>query len=652
MLSRKSLIYPMLVALLVLLLGSPVATAASQPSKAEFDRLADRLANQELVPSNQKQINQILAKLRALLPPNDPGRRFRYRYIYCDFAFSNDAKAGFAYANRGLTEASKAGDARAAANFELCRGYYNGLLTTPRAELADYNAAIVIARRLQDPRLLGDALSARGNIESLLGDQSKALNDLLDADQRYRSIHLTAAAEVNQLSIGISYRRMGLYDKASQYLLRARKSAVRRADVDTEFAAAIQLGYLYSAQKRFDKAIAAHRQAVVLAKKLGDRESIGNARLGLADALNERGDYTLVLKELSLAKADFTAVGDHSEDGMVYLYSGLAYAGLGQYRRAIQTLDLAERYLQHSHNLRYLQMLYTARASTYKAMQQPLSALADYQRVLNTQQSLLDLAQAQFTTWMHFQRIAQKRAAEELLLRATAANNQQRLSSLERTRKWQGLSLLFGSLLLLGLLSLMVRQISKTRQLRGIAHTDTLTGAASRWQTDRLLIKEVQQARAKGYVLAVLSIDLDHFKQVNDRYGHAMGDEVLRRVVKSCQSVLRKGEKIGRVGGEEFLIVLSDIPLPAATRVAERLRTDIEELVLDEVAPGLRITISIGVAALRLPDEDVQSLLQRADAALYKAKNLGRNTVQVDTGESADDLADAGPSTEGNISGS
>ncbi len=629
--------------MLMLVLGVPVVVAAPQSSKAGFDRLANRLANQELVPSNQKQTNQVLVKLRALLPPNDSGRRFRYRNIYCDFAFSNDAKAGFAYANRGLVEASKAGDAHAVANFELCRGYYNGLLTTPRAELADYNAAIVIARRLKDPRLLGDALSARGNIESLLGDQSKALNDFLDADQQYRSINLTAAAEVNQLSIGISYRRMGLYDKASQYLLQARKSALRRADVETEFAAAIQLGYLYSAQKHFDDAIAAHRQAVVLAKKLGDRESMGDARLGLADALNERGDYALVLKTLDLAKADFIAVGDHSEDGMLHLYSGLAYAGLGRYQRAIQNLDLAEHYLQRSHNLRYLQMLYTARASTYKAMQKPLSALADYQRVLNTQQSLLELSQAQFTTWMHFQRIAQKREAEELQLRAAAVNNQQRLSSLERTRKWQALSLLFGSLLLLGLLSLMVRQISKTRQLRGIAHTDTLTGAASRWQTDRLLLKEAEQARARGYELAVLSIDLDHFKLVNDRHGHAAGDQVLRQVVKSCQSVLRKGEKIGRVGGEEFLIVLADISLQAATRVAERLRSDIEGLVLDEVVPGLQITISIGVAALRLPDEEVQSLLQRADMALYKAKNLGRNLVQVDTGAAAGDSTDDGP---------
>ncbi len=640
--SRKFLIHIMLAALLLLVLGSSVAVAASQPSKAGFDRLANRLANQELVPSNQKQTNQALAKLRALLPPNDPGRRFRYRYIYCDFAFSNDAKAGFAYANRGLVEASKAGDASAAANFELCRGYYNGLLTTPRAELADYNAAIVIARRLQDPRLLGDALSARGNIESLLGDQSKALNDFLDADQQYRSINLTTAVEVNQLNIGISYRRMGLYDKAAQYLLQARKSALRRANIDTEFAAAIQLGYLYSAQKRFAEAITAHRRAVVLAKKLGDRESMGDARLGLADVLNERGDYALVLKTLVLAKADFIAVGDHSEDGMIYLYSGLAYTGLGQYRRASRVLDLAERYLQHGHNLRYLQMLYTARAATYKAMHQPLLALAAYQQVLSAQQSLLQMAQAQFTTWMHYQQVAQKRKAEALLLRTTAANNRQRLASLERTRKWQGLSLLFGALLVLGLLSLMVRQISKTRQLRGIAHTDTLTGAASRWQTDRLLIKEIQQARAKSYELAVLSIDLDHFKQVNDQHGHAVGDEVLRRVVKSCQSVLRKGEKIGRVGGEEFLIVLSDIPLEAATRVAERLRTDIEGLTLDEVVPGLRITISIGVAALRLPDEDVQSLLQRADAALYQAKNLGRNTVQVDAGKAADGLTDDG----------
>lgn len=622
-----------MLALLVLLLGAPLASAAVQPSKIGFDRLARRLENQELAPFGPLQTKQVLTKLRVMLPPDDVRRQLRYRYLYCSLAFDNDASAGFAYANRGLVEASKVGDASAKANFELCRGYFNGLLNAPRAELADYNAAIVIARRLKDPRLLGDALSERGNMESFRGNQSKALDDFLAAEQQYRSQNLTAAVEVNQLSIGISYRRMGFYDKATEYLAQARAAAVHRGDIGTEFSVAIQFGYLYSAQKRFNAAIVAHRQAVALALEMGNRESIGYARLGLADVLNERGDYTLAIKTLIQVKADFVAVSDHSEDGMIHLFSGVAYAGLERYPRAIKELDQAGRDLQHSHNLRYLQMLYTARASTYEATHQLLLAAADYKRSLATQQSLLQMGQAQFTTWMHYQRVAQKREVEDLLLRANAVSNRQRLSSLEQTRKWQALSLLFGSLLLFGLLVLIVRQIRKMRQLRGIAYADALTGAVSRWRTDWLVLKEVQQARAKKCELALLSIDLDHFKQVNDQHGHAVGDEVLRRVVKSCQSTLRKGEKIGRVGGEEFLIVLSGISIEAAARVAERLRADVEKLVLDDLIPGLRVTISVGVASLQLPNEEVRSLLQRADAALYRAKNLGRNIVRVDSGD-------------------
>ncbi|MDX1649772.1 MAG: GGDEF domain-containing protein, partial [Myxococcota bacterium] len=121
-------------------------------------------------------------------------------------------------------------------------------------------------------------------------------------------------------------------------------------------------------------------------------------------------------------------------------------------------------------------------------------------------------------------------------------------------------------------------------------------------------------------------LDLDHFKRVNDGLGHAAGDEALRRVARAVDAELRGGDGFGRLGGEEFVAVLTETDPLGAAGTAERLRRGIEALDLDAVAAGLRVTVSVGLAVWR-PGDDAASLLARADRALYAAKGAGRNRV-------------------------
>jgi len=166
------------------------------------------------------------------------------------------------------------------------------------------------------------------------------------------------------------------------------------------------------------------------------------------------------------------------------------------------------------------------------------------------------------------------------------------------------------------------------RQLESLSNTDPLTGARNRRFFMPLLEQEVIRARRMRQKLAVLMLDIDHFKRVNDTYGHPTGDLVICQVTEACRQVSREIDVVARLGGEEFAVLLPGSDLPQAIGVAERIRRMIEGDSVQSLDDGVfGFTISIGVAELYAGDENGLDLLGRADAALYEAKESGRNKV-------------------------
>lgn len=158
------------------------------------------------------------------------------------------------------------------------------------------------------------------------------------------------------------------------------------------------------------------------------------------------------------------------------------------------------------------------------------------------------------------------------------------------------------------------------------ASTDSLTNAANRRHFLELAEKEIARAQRYQHALSVLQIDVDHFKRINDLYGHATGDHVLRRLVNTCRNALRESDTVGRLGGEEFAILLPNTNEKQASDVAERLRVGLAELRIATRNDFLQFSVSIGVAECR-SHETIDQTLNRADQALYRAKHLGRNRI-------------------------
>jgi len=166
---------------------------------------------------------------------------------------------------------------------------------------------------------------------------------------------------------------------------------------------------------------------------------------------------------------------------------------------------------------------------------------------------------------------------------------------------------------------------SSRRRLSDEAKTDPLTGAGNRRLFLARLDSEMARARRYGSALSLLMVDLDHFKAINDRYGHRWGDQTLVRAAAAIQSVLRGADLLGRYGGEEFIVLLPETDQEEALMAAERIHGAIRELAIDTGQGIISVRISIGVASLKPEDGDAQGLIHRADQALYAAKGQGRD---------------------------
>jgi diguanylate cyclase (GGDEF)-like protein len=194
----------------------------------------------------------------------------------------------------------------------------------------------------------------------------------------------------------------------------------------------------------------------------------------------------------------------------------------------------------------------------------------------------------------------------------------------------------FGYVVLMLVFHATLTALLVTRLVAELQHRsrhDTLTGLLNRRAMDEALAAQLQRSLRNGEAFAVMMIDIDHFKSINDRHGHAVGDGALRHLAALLRTAVREVDRVARYGGEEFVVLLPDVSLADAQPLAERLREQVASQGHVQGPLALAFTVSIGVAEWRPGHDDLAQLLSRADAALYRAKQAGRDRVEVSRGE-------------------
>ena len=609
-----------------------VRTGSDEPqtTRAEaFDATFQRVIGPESLDSTTAGYDADLERLRALLPASDRVREARFRSVYCGSSRWKNPVEALTYSDRALTLARNARDVASEARARLCRAAYIMRTNGSQRGLPEVEKTIVLLQDAREPQLLAETLETRGDLHSLLGEQAKAMLDFQRARAAYRESGIVHEVEPLMLSIAVAYRRMGDTPQAQRYFTQAVARMQDKQDWEGVATNLIQLGFLHSESGAPEKAQSVFTEAERVAKSQGDAYSLNAARLGLAETQITLGQPTRALAVLQQARAGFAAEQDASSHDMLLMLTGQALArqdkhaeALAQYRQALQLM-------QRDGNERYLALLFKAQADSKEALGLTAAALQDYKRFNNLQVKLQGKMRLEQSRLLEYEYEIRRRDFENQQLRADAGARLRQVVALERVRRWQSLALVLGVLLVALLTSLALRQWQKSRRLRTLTLIDPLTGAASRVGIDTEAAHAIVRAARDGTPLALLMLDLDHFKAINDRYGHAAGDKVLRAVTAAWQAQLRGRDPLGRIGGEEFLVVCPDTSLEQALVVANRLCDAARALRFPEIDRELRVTVSIGLAPALRDGETRDALFDRADAALYRAKQQGRDRVEI-----------------------
>jgi diguanylate cyclase (GGDEF)-like protein len=537
-----------------------------------------------------------------------------------------------ALASRGIAEAERAGDARERANLRMCRGYgleYSGGINEA---VAEYEFGVSEGRRLRDDRLLAAGLMFRGELRYYRGDMAAALADLTESHQLYKRLGEAGRQRhtLNDIANLYADRRVGEYDKAIEYyrqVLASHQAAGNQAGISTAY---FNLGTTLDTKGDPAAALPYFRRSLEIERRRGDAAEIAVVERAMAGALTRAGRPAEALRQLDEVLAHDLRTGDVDGIARTRLSRGIALRALGRPAEALDELEAARAHFDSVDNPRFLERLHDERALALAATGDWRGAYEARGTQMRMQASLAEQLKQEHTSRMRVQFDTERKEAENRALLRENRLRGQALAAGARVRRLQTAVIVLSAVIMVVLGVLVGRHVANARRLRTMAMTDELTKLPNRRHLFAVADARLGDAGRKNEPVSILALDVDHFKRINDTFGHDVGDTVLRRVAQACRGALRHDDSIGRTGGEEFVVVLPHADAARALEVAERLRSAVESLDWSDVDPALRVTVSIGVAQ-RAAADDFAALAKRADDSLYRAKHAGRNRVELAT---------------------
>jgi diguanylate cyclase (GGDEF)-like protein len=603
--------------------------AGLRAAAADTARLQGTLDEAERIrKSDKSRSRQLLDEVeRDKAAQADPVLVARVQLLECKWA-DTPAVAYRALAI-GLPAAERAKSAGLRAKLLGCRA---AALITEGKEVAaeqEYGTVAALAKQLHDLPLEAEATGEIGYLQYNRGAMADALANLqtsyrlcaqlgdekgrLDALSNIANVY--ADAHVAQYDRAIEYYRqlVGDYEKHGQ-----------PSDVaDTLF----NIGSTFEAKGEFAAAELHYRRALAAFQKLGSTKDVAFTKRALGLDLMKEGRAAEALQLLDAAVDFYDRTHDEASAATARQFRGMTYRRLGRLTEALGELDSARRFFERENNARFLEKNAEEVALVYAQLGDWRKAYDASARHADLEQKLAATRRDEISSRLRVAFDTERKEQEnrtlvrENALRATA------LREAQRSRKLQIAVSTLAGLLAMTMALLFWRQVVNTRRMRTMAMTDELTRLPNRRHI--LVVADIafDKAKREGRPAAIIVLDIDRFKRINDTWGHAAGDAVLRSVARTCRIELRPGDQIGRIGGEEFLVVVHSATAQQAREIAERLRLAVESLDLSPIAPDLRVTISLGAWAAT--EYDSSAAIAAADSMLYRAKEKGRNRVEM-----------------------
>lgn len=463
-----------------------------------------------------------------------------------------------------------------------------------------HQRALELARHLGELQAESRSLNNMAGIYLALGQLPEAMELLQRSLERAEHAGSLSDQAYALGQLGMVLQSIGEMELAAEHLQRSLRCARQTQDLARQATSALDLGALQSKLGQHAEARLHLDEALTLSRRTGNVNDLGQALLGLGQSSLAQGEADAALAAFEEALPLALSVRD--SPSLCSIELGLA--DVWQARNELpQAQSALERALAHATSGR-------------------LTALAS-----QAHRALSELAEQRGDHALALQHYKAHRACEQRLL---GEHSQQRLRGLFARQQAQALSQELQA----------ARQADQEKQalltqlsaqadlLRQLSHEDGLTGLANRRWLDLLLAQEFERAARFRHPLSLAMLDLDHFKAVNDRFGHAVGDAVLRQVGRLLRDHCRRADVVARYGGEEFTLLLVETPLPLASQLCDKLRQQVERFDWRSLHPDLHgITVSMGLAG-NAEAHEPEALCALADGRLYSAKNEGRNCVR------------------------
>jgi diguanylate cyclase (GGDEF)-like protein len=606
------------------LLLSPAPPSAQTSEKSSIQGLIDQAAISARVDPDvsKRQAESALDLLRH--DPN-PDLEIRAHLLLCDYYSERDRAAAeqqSAAAAALLPQATRRGLRAGVLN---CQGETLQTVGENNQARDLYAQAAVIATQTHDDQMLAEVLFSSGYLRGLRGEYAAGLSELRRAQSLFEQQQMPQHALAALDSIAIIYNRMGDYSEAAHLYERA-LDAQHKAGLKREEAVTLHnLGRAHENLQEWEAARSAFAASLDLSRQLDYVRGQAYAWRGLATVANAQGNPNIAMTLLDRAVEAQMHTPDARLLAQIELARGVALHELKRLKESAAVLVQALAVFRQTDSLGELAATYDALAAVDADLGDWRDAF-DYRTLAQTTSTRLlrnQLDQRFATLKVEFDTAA--REQENALLTRENAANGKALSQQLKASNLRTAVIVLTALLLAVLVWLALYQRRSTQRLRALAMTDELTGVPNRRAVLALL---AQLLRRSGTPTSILIMDIDHFKSINDRHGHLIGDETLRSMTANLREAVAEPALFGRLGGEEFAVVLPATDLEQAIAIAERLRERVMRIDLSRWLGERRITVSIGIATSVPTRDTISIMLRRADAALYAAKDAGRNCVR------------------------
>ena len=417
--------------------------------------------------------------LDACGPQDDALRELRLRGFRCDYDDLGPPASGLAFARAGISDALRLRDVGSQIRFGLCEANYidgSGQITQ---SLVSVEAALGLARKHNEPRLLAQSLIHRGGVRSLLGEQAAALSDFLEAQRVYTNAGLKKEAEASLQDIAVAYRRMGDHDKAMEYLRQSVAFAERERYWGVLSVSLLQTAFLHEDRGRYDEALAMQRRALQVASEQAWNTTWPRAPRQWPPRRRSAATLMPPRSPSPRPRGGFDRLGDRSNEGMLQLLEGQVHAGRGDHAAALPHFDARRAPSRPTPTCATRWTCMPRAALSHEALGDYRAALNDLKLERTGRQKLNDDARTQQSLLLQYQFDTARRDLENARCRPSAAASSSVAHDRARNR-WQLAALSAAGLLVALLLFLLLRQLRSMRRINALALTDTLTGVANR----------------------------------------------------------------------------------------------------------------------------------------------------------------------------